>query len=123
MLDSSAAKSFSVGVPVAAGVAQEWQFGTNTVTDFRKSVWLDEGAEKNGAGKRTELFVHSTGVLDLGGHDQATGVICAKGDATGGMVTSSEPATLHLVDSYTVDSYDSWVKDSSGHALLTAKDS
>ena len=308
VLDSSAAKSFSVGVPVAAGVAQEWQFGTNTVTDFRKSVWLDEGAEltvsgrgranfhapgrgtndvfltgcadqaaqgdgvvgtvycytndvfgtgtldvdtrrtqlrlvgdfawnapvvthsdkndwdqsvyfdgnitvdadwrntdknthlvfargkrvvfnrtlktssscycttsgssgvaevvcnakldvgdrfnvannmtfvlnaptnrlngnsgrvdgtircgvpyaiaeKNGAGKWTELFVHSTGVLDLGGNDQATGIICAKGDATGGTVTSAAPATLHLVDSYKVDSYDSWAKDSSGNKI------
>jgi len=71
-------------------------------------------AEKNGAGNRTELFVFSTGVLDLNGHDQATGVICAKGDATGGTVTSAEPATLHLIDNYTVNNYDSWVKDSSG---------
>ena len=71
-------------------------------------------AEKNGAGRRTELFVYSTGVLDLNGHDQATGLLCAMGSATGGTVTSAEPATLHLVDSYTVDNYDSWVKDASG---------
>ena len=74
-------------------------------------------AEKNGAGKWTELFVHSTGVLDLGGYDQATGIICAKGDATGGTVTSAGPATLHLVDNYKVDNYDSWVKDSSGNKI------
>jgi hypothetical protein len=71
-------------------------------------------AEKNGAGNRTELFVYSTGVLDLNGHDQATGLLCAMGNATGGTVTSAEPATLHLVDSYTVNNYDSWVKDASG---------
>ena len=71
-------------------------------------------AEKNGAGNRTELFVYSTGVLDLNGHDQATGILCAMGNATGGTVTSAEPATLHLVDSYTVNNYDSWVKDASG---------
>ena len=71
-------------------------------------------AEKNGAGNRTELFVYSTGVLDLNGHDQATGILCAMGNATGGTVTSAAPATLHLVDSYTVNNYDSWVKDASG---------
>ena len=74
-------------------------------------------AEKNGAGNRTELFVYSTGVLDLNGHDQATGLLCAMGNATGGTVTSAEPATLHLVDSYTVNNYDSWVKDASGNKV------
>jgi hypothetical protein len=71
-------------------------------------------AEKNGAGNRTELFVYSTGVIDLNGHDQATGVLCAMGEATGGTVTSAAPATMHLVDSYTVNDYDSWVKNASG---------
>ena len=74
-------------------------------------------AEKNGAGNRTELFVYSTGVLDLNGHDQATGILCAMGNATGGTVTSAAPATLHLVDSYTVNNYDSWVKDASGNKV------
>ena len=74
-------------------------------------------AEKNGAGNRTELFVYSTGVLDLGGHDQAAGILCAMGNATGGTVTSESPATLHLVDSYTVNDFDSWVMNAAGQKV------
>ena len=74
-------------------------------------------AERNGKDKWTELFVYSTGVLDLNGHDQATGILCAMGNATGGTVTSAAPATLHLIDNYTVNDYDSWVKDASGKKI------
>ncbi len=71
-------------------------------------------AEKNGAGNRTELFVNPTGIIDLNGFDQATGVLCAKDNPNGGTVTSPTPATMHLVDSYTVNDFDSWVKNASG---------
>lgn len=74
-------------------------------------------AEKNGAGKHTELFVYSTGVIDLNGHDQAAGLLCAMSEVAGGTVTSAAPATLHLMDSYCVDSFDSWVKTAAGTGI------
>lgn len=69
----------------------------------------------NGSGSGTFVYPTTGLTIDLNGFDQGVGCIFAR--SGGGKVMSDKPATLHLVDNYTIPGYDTGMKDAAGNQI------
>ena len=73
-------------------------------------------AHVNGEGGGTQ-FIARGGTLDMHGNDNGLGVIYTHLSSHGGTITSDTPATMHLVDNYTIANYDSGQTDANGNKI------
>ena len=73
-------------------------------------------AHVNGSGAGTQ-FIPINGTLDMHGNDNGLGVIYTRTSDRTGTITSETPATMHLVDDYTIANYDSGQTDANGNKI------